>query len=360
MIDLAEQQDPGVGRDSRIGSNLALEPCPCRWTGGHYNGRRIVAGSAKGQVVNRVLIFVAAFLVTAGVCALALKYLILDADKPVPKTTTTQPDRRRLHREDKPKPPPEFGWIHALEPGLDHGVWLSPLRSAVGDSKIHILRVDPTKFDFRLLCGTAAKPTEPQTARQWCKSGNLVAAVNAGLLATDGHTSLSLMQTHGQANCAKPSREKGLFVCDPLDKDSVGSVLMDLDKNSLPRIRKQYATLIQGPRIVPSKGLAGWDARRKCSISAVGVDGSGRILLMHVRSPYAVTELVDAMTQLHIKPHLLMLTDIGPRAQLYFESGGKGQEFVGSFEAGAHEDDKNTTAPPIPNVIGVVRKAPRT
>lgn len=143
-------------------------------------------GSVGGCSVKRVLMFVAAFVGTAFVCLLGLKYLILDANTPIVTGATTQPERRRVRPTEKPKPPPEFGWVHALEPGLDHGVWLSP-----------------------------------------------------------------------------------------------------------------------------------------------------------------------------IKPAAMILTEFGPRAQLYFESAGQGREFIGSFQSGVREDDDNAAAAPIPNVIAVARKAVR-
>jgi hypothetical protein len=62
-------------------------------------------------------------------------------------------------------------------------------------------------------------------------------------------------------------------------------------------------------------------------------------------------ELLSAGIGLVAAQHL----DGGPPAQLYVNLGGVELNLVGSYETSVREDDANTTAWPIPNVLGIRR-----
>jgi hypothetical protein len=97
---------------------------------------------------------------------------------------------------------------------------------------------------------------------------------------------------------------------------------------------------------------------KKWSAAAVGLDSDGRILFIHVRSPYSMHDLVDMLLALPINLRQLMYGEGGPEAQLFVQSGGREIELVGSYETGFNENDDNRAAWAVPNVLAVVRRAP--
>jgi hypothetical protein len=131
----------------------------------------------------------------------------------------------------------------------------------------------------------------------------------------------------------------------------------DLSEAALADLRKQYGTLVQSIRMVSAKGKSVWKANagKKWSMAGIGMDSAGRILFVHVRSPYAMSELGPILTGLPIALRTLMYVEGGPEAQMFIQSDQVEMEFVGSYETGFRENDSNASAWPIPNVIGIVR-----
>ena len=102
---------------------------------------------------------------------------------------------------ERPSPPgaaaqkkqPAQAW-NPLEPGLDLGEFPATHPSERGDSIVRVLRVDPNRFDLRLMNASAPDQERAMTARDWCVRGGLVAAINASMYQTDHRTSVSLMK----------------------------------------------------------------------------------------------------------------------------------------------------------------------
>src|SRR4029453_7977406 len=87
------------------------------------------------------------------------------------------------------------GVWRTLEPGLEVTAFPAPQKAVVGDSLIHVLRIDPTRFELRLLNASAPGFGRPLSAREWCQRHGLVAAINASMYQTDHKTSVSLMSS---------------------------------------------------------------------------------------------------------------------------------------------------------------------
>ena len=91
------------------------------------------------------------------------------------------------------------GW-HQLADGLELGIFDSPQPAEIGDSKVRILRIDPARYELKLLNASVSKKGRPLTAKQWCRQNGLVAAINASMYQEDFKTSVSYMQI-GRASC---------------------------------------------------------------------------------------------------------------------------------------------------------------
>jgi hypothetical protein len=247
-----------------------------------------------------------------------------------------------------------------LEPGLDFGVFAAPIAATSGDSKIRILRIDPARFELRLLMASASTDGEPLTARAWCVRRGLVAAVNASMYQADFRRSVSLMRTRTHVNNARLSKDNTVLAFDPLDESDAALPpvqIIDRTCQDLDSLRTHYGTLVQSIRMISCRGNNVWSPQEKrWSAAAIGTDRQGRVLFIHVASPYSTHDLIECLLALPIDIANTMYAEGGPEAQLYIAAGGETHELLGSLATGISGNDDIHMAWPVPNVIGVVRR----
>jgi len=255
---------------------------------------------------------------------------------------------------------PAEGWI-TLEPGLEYGVFSSPTRSDSGDSKIRILRIDPGRFELRLMNASASEHGLALTPRDWATRNGLVAAINASMFQVDRRTSVSLMKSKAHTNSPWLSKDKAVLAFDRLD-DSVPPVqIIDRQLQDFDTLKDKYETLVQSIRMVSLDGRNVWAPReQRWSTAAIGIDRRGRVLFIHVRSPYTTHELIDVLLQLPIDLRNAMYVEGGPQAQMYVHAGEREYELVGRIDTAFLDSDDTSPAWPVPNVIGVARSAPKS
>jgi len=245
----------------------------------------------------------------------------------------------------------------ALKQGLEYAEFTAPLRSTHGDSKIRILRIDPTYFELKLVNASARPDGKPLTTKEWVRQENLAAAINASMFHADYRTSVALMKTKGHTNNPRVTKDKAVLAFHPLISSIPPVQIIDRECQDFHQLQRQYASLVQNIRMISCRGNNVWaQQKRAWSTAAVGTDLQGRVLFIHVRSPYSVHDLIDMLLALPIELRNAMYVEGGPEAQLYVKSGDVELELVGSFETGFYERDDNTRAWPIPNAIGVRRK----
>src|SRR5262245_48908719 len=78
-------------------------------------------------------------------------------------------------------------WM-SLEPGIELRWLVARNPSKVGDSRIALVRIDPAKWDLRLVGRSQTGDSAGMTARDWAKRHGLVATINAGMFGTDQTT----------------------------------------------------------------------------------------------------------------------------------------------------------------------------
>jgi Phosphodiester glycosidase len=240
----------------------------------------------------------------------------------------------------------------SLEPGVELGVFPGP-GAAAGDGKIWVLRLDPGRFELRLV-NASASDSRPRTVRAWAMGAGAVAAINAGMYQTDGLTSVGLMRTRAhQNNPRRNSRYKAVLAFDPTRPGLPPVSILDAacgDLDALPA----YGTLIQSIRMVSCDRKNVWAAdAKRWSAAAIGVDGAGRVLFIHARSPWPVHDLVDALLGLPIDLRRAMYVEGGPEAQLFVRAGGRELERLGALEGSAGEGN-GRFAWEIPNAVVAV------
>ncbi len=244
----------------------------------------------------------------------------------------------------------------SLEPGMDMGLFLAPKKSIVGDSLIKVLRADPHFFALKLLNSSASKTKKRYSVKTWVNQNSLVAGINASMYQRNQVSSVSYMKTGNHLNSKWLSKDKTVLAFDPIEKEIPKVKIIDRECEDFRTLRKKYATLIQSIRMVSCKGKNVWAPQNKIwSTAAVGTDIKGRILFIHVRSPYSTHDLINMLMQIPIKLERAMYVEGGADAQLYINTGKEEHEFIGSYSTGLREHDQNTFSHPIPNVLGLIR-----
>ena len=246
-----------------------------------------------------------------------------------------------------------------LEPGLEYAEITSPIRAGEGDSLIRIARIDPARFSVVLLNASALPDGTSRSARRWADDHGLVAAINASLYQADHRTSTSLMRSRDHVNNPRLSRHNAVLLFDRRDPGVPPVQLVDRTCRDLDSLDDHYAGAVQGIRMISCKRVNVWSAQPKqWSNAAVGVDGAGRLLLIHMRAPLSTHDFAEALLALPIDLRETMYVEGGAEAQLFVHAGDFEREALGSHGSSGFAGLAGNFALPIPNVIGVRRGAP--
>lgn len=234
----------------------------------------------------------------------------------------------------------------ALAEGLDHAA--VAIAARIGDGRLHVLRIDPGRFRFRLVTG-AATGAQPLTARRWAREHGLAAATNAGMFHPGG-LPVGFARADGRTIQSRLNRDRSAFTF-----DQAGARLLDLDCDTFELEAAPNA--LQSIRMLSCNGRNVWrQSERIWSIASLAQDGEGRLLFLHLRSPLSVHDFVNALRRLPLSIARAMYLEGGPEATLYAAGGGVEIERFGSYETGFNENDDNATAWPLPNVLGVAAR----
>jgi hypothetical protein len=255
-----------------------------------------------------------------------------------------------------PGPAPTSGF-ETLEPGLELGVFQSPKPSRVGDSRITVVRADPATWAVKLFNASAEPGGASHDVRAWAEQHHLAAAMNAAMFETDHRTATELMVNGDHVNNGTLGKDNAVLAFDPVDASLPALRILDRECDDFDALRPQYRVLVQSIRMLSCDGRNVWEQQpREWSQAVIGVDGSGRLLMIFSRSPWSSHDFVDILRALPLDVLRLQHAEGGPPAQLAVRAGGRDLMLVGSYETGAREDDGNTEAYAIPNVIGVARR----
>jgi uncharacterized protein YigE (DUF2233 family) len=243
---------------------------------------------------------------------------------------------------------------------VDEGLFMmdfdSPQKSPVGDSKITILKINPNFYSFKLICASE-QGGKRMTAKEWCKKYKLIAAVNAGMFQADGIKNVGYMKNFNHVNNPRLNSYKAVLVFNPVGPGVPDIQIIDLKCQNFGELRYKYQTFIQNIRMLSCQQKNVWSKENKAwSMVVLGVDKTGNVLFIFTRSPYSVHDFINILLSLPISIYNAMYLEGGPMATLYFSANGIEGEKYGSFETVFKEDDNNTVAWPLPNVIGIVKK----
>jgi hypothetical protein len=243
-----------------------------------------------------------------------------------------------------------------LAPGMDLGTFLASQPSHSGDSRITVLRIDPNLWSLEFVGQSLSGESGGHTARQWSKTYNLSAAINAGMYATDYSTHIGYLRFREHVNNDHVNAYQSVAAFDPRREGLPQFRIFDLDSPdvSMETILRDYASAIQNLRLIKRPGQNRWRQQKKMwSEAALGEDEAGRILFIFCRSPYTMHDLNNELLDLGIGLVSAQHLEGGPQAQLYVNTAGLEFGISGSHGTSFRDNDGISAARPIPNVLGV-------
>lgn len=244
-----------------------------------------------------------------------------------------------------------------LAPGLELGIYDVQSEVMTGDASITILRIDPSKYDLKLLSMSETGESHGMSVKDWCSKYHCVAGINAGMFAQDNFTHIGFMRSGNHVNSSKVTSYKSVAAFSPKEKGIPRFRIFDLDKTEMSTIKKKYGCVVQNLRLLKRPGINCWSEQdKKWSEAALAEDKSGRVLFIFSRHPYSMHYFNRILLKLPIDIVCAQHLEGGPEAQMYINAGKTELEKVGSYETGFNEDVGNEKGWSIPNVIGVVKR----
>jgi len=245
---------------------------------------------------------------------------------------------------------PAVGQWRELAPGLDLAEFAAV---AGGEPTIHVVRADPEAWQPVLICASAPGQGTLRSAGEWCEAEGLAAAINAGMFQKDYLTSTALLRHDGHVNNSYVSRDNTVLLFDPVDPADPALTLLDRTCEDLDVLGPRYRSAVQGIRMVSCRGNNVWSPQEKrASVACLGVDGAGRLLLIHCREELSVHDLIRRLLELPLDLRRCQYAEGGKQAQLSVRAGGVSADWTGRMR-GLFGRDVSVSGWPVPNVLGL-------
>lgn len=241
-----------------------------------------------------------------------------------------------------------------LERGLEYAEFD---RDDQSQSTVVVLRFDPAAFVFSLHM-ISEGGGGPKTLRQWAEDKDLVAAINASMYLPDGSTSTGFMRNGAHVNNKRMGNRFGVFFVAEPDDPSLPSVfLLDKDTEGWEQCLTRYKVVVQNYRMINAKRNILWSPGGPLySISAVGQDGSGKMLFIHCREPIDAYSFASLLLHLPLDVRTVMYVEGGAQAGLVLRTQGYSLSWAGRHPADFLVTGNVNAA--LPNVLGVKRRLP--
>lgn len=255
-----------------------------------------------------------------------------------------------------------IGWQQAEE-GFAFAEVAMPLKSSIGDSKIRLIRIDPAKFRFQLLCATE-NGFQKQKIQEWCKPRGILAAVNAGMFhgyndieSHQGLTNTGYTRNYKHINNPVLNSDKACICFNPKDSSMPDFQIADRSCQNFQAVMNSYNTVVQGIRLFDCQQKVVWQKdQKKWSMCVMLTDRQGLVYFVHCRSPYTVNSFCNQLKTLLPELNRGIYLEGGPESSLYLNTEKQKWALMGSYETGFRENDTNLDLWPLANVVGIVRR----
>jgi len=241
--------------------------------------------------------------------------------------------------------------------GLFLGQFDSSYEAPIKDSKITIVKINPNYYSFKLLCASELGKIG-LTSKEWCKRYNLISAINAGMYQKDGLTNVGYMKNFSHLNNPKlNSGYKAVLAFNRVDDVVPGIQIIDLKCQEFERLRPKYQTFIQNIRMISCNQENVWSKQdKRWSLAVLGLDKGGNVLFIFSEAPYSGYDFNNVLLSLPISIFNAMYLEGGREASLYFSANNFELDKGGIYESGFSESSIRSSANPIPNIIGIIKK----
>lgn len=147
-------------------------------------------------------------------------------------------------------------WVE-IDCGLHYAEFDSPRKADARDSKIFVVRADPSLYDLKLLClSELGEKSKGLTVKQWTEKHGLVAAINAGMYQTDEKSNVGYMQNFAHKNNPLVNgKYLSVAAFNAKDASLASFMLFDMEQKKIPEIEKNYNTVVQNLRLIKSPGI---------------------------------------------------------------------------------------------------------
>ncbi len=249
---------------------------------------------------------------------------------------------------------------HELQKGLLFQEMDAPEKSFVGDSRIFILKADPSRCKFHVLSASEHKRIN-RSADEWAGEFGMKVVVNAGMFnMANKRTNKGYLKNYSHYNNPRLNGSYNVMMAmNPKQDSDTSMIICDMTCCDWESIRNNYHTLCQGMRMIDCNGnpLA-WDKRpgQACSMVIGATDNLGNIYFAFSRSPFTHQKMIGFLMDLIPGIRTTVYLEGGPEASLYIQTNDTTISKIGSYVSKTYPNDNNEHFWKIPNVIGINAK----
>lgn len=252
-----------------------------------------------------------------------------------------------------------YNW-QLLAKGLEFCEVNAPTKSILGDSKLTLVRITPSYFDFHLYTATEHNKTK-YTVDQLCDSLQLNIAINAGMYdLANGLINRGFMKNFNHLNNPEVTPNyNALIAFNPTqDKKLYPFKIIDLECENWSAVKDDYHCFAQGMRMIDCNGNPmNWSKKKQaCSMLLASTDIQHRIYFVFTRSPYTHNEMIGFLKAMPFELVNTIYLEGGPETSLYVKVGDTVIEKVGSYVSQTYPNDDNVCYWKLPNIIGLKLK----
>ena len=257
--------------------------------------------------------------------------------------------------EEKKTKAPAINW-KTVDTGLFLAEIDAPKKSAYGDSKFTVLKIDPAHYNLTLV--SAKQPGKNvSTAEEWAKKEKLIATVNTSMYHMDFQTSVGFMKHFDFVNNGELNTDNTIAAFNRKDKSVPEVQIIDRKCQNWDELKTKYNSFSQSIRMVDCNQNNKWQVDQKMwSMVVMSMTKDGKVLFIFTRSPYTVHDFINMLLKLPLNIHNMMYLEGGPEASLYVNHNGTVVKKMGSYETGFNENDNNNRFWQVPNMIGITKK----
>ena len=248
-----------------------------------------------------------------------------------------------------------------VDDGLFYAEIVAPLKSDINDSKITILKIDPSKYNFEIATASQNK-CKPKPLSEWCTDKNLIAGVNATMFSLRNRSIANgYLRNYKHKNNGKLKGGYGaMAVFNPKKGKTVPPFqIVDMCNTEWYKMEPAYNCFAQSIRMIDCNSqIVEWKVKpnMRSSMTVLAVDKEGNALFIFTRSPYTANQFSDMLLFLPLNIKSAMYLDGGPEASFYLCHNGFEICKSGCYVTDTYERDDNDHFWDIPNIIGISKK----